>query len=135
MIFDDGKQSFAKISTMAPFKQSKMNGVSNTSYFTKDSSLMKRTGSNGLMEKPEEAEKYLNRKRQLYNGVHEVPCFNLKYTDTPILLSFRFSVFRMNNSKRKIFIGAKMLQGQPAICQRYVHANAHLLLELNEKQA
>jgi hypothetical protein len=120
---------------MAPFKQSKMNNGVNTSYFTKDSTLMKRTGSNGMMEKPEEAEKYLNRKRQLYNGVHEVPCFNLKYTDTPILLSFRFSVFRMNSSKRKIFIGAKMLQGQPAICQRYVHANAHLLLELNEKQA
>ena len=28
-----------------------------------------------------------------------------------------------------------MLAGQPPISMRYVHANAHLLLELNEKQA
>ena len=76
---------------------------------------MKRKGSSSIMDKPEEQEKYLNRKRQLYNGVHEVPCFNLKYSDSPILLSFRFSVFRMNSSKRKIFIGAKMLSGQPSI--------------------
>lgn len=111
MIFDDGKQSFAKISTMGPFKQTSTMNNAKTSYFTKDSGFMKRTGSNGIMEKPEEAEKYLNRKRQLYNGVHEVPCFNLKYSDSPILLSFRFSVFRMNSSKRKVFIGAKMLSG------------------------
>lgn len=67
--------------------------------------------------------------------MHEVPCFNLKYADQPILLTFKFSVFRINNNKRKIFVGAKMLPGQPQISMRYVHVNAHLLLELNEKQA
>jgi len=59
MIFDDGKQSFSKISTtnLAPFKQP----VTNTSYFTKDSSIL--AGSRSLLGKPEEAEKYLHRKR------------------------------------------------------------------------
>jgi hypothetical protein len=68
-------------------------------------------GSKSILEKPGENEKYINRKRQLYNGMHEVPCFNLKYADQPILLTFKFSVFRMNNNKRKIFVGAKMLPG------------------------
>lgn len=39
----------------------------------------------------------------------------------------------MNNAKRKIFMGAKMLNGQAS--NFYVHANAHLLLELSEKEA
>jgi hypothetical protein len=51
MIFDDGKQSFAKISSVAPFKQSTMGA--NTSYFTKDSSIL--AGSKALLDKPEEA--------------------------------------------------------------------------------
>lgn len=59
----------------------------------------------------ENKEQYLNRKRQLYNGIHEVPCFNLKLGDKPILMSFKFSIFRMNNNKRKIFVGAKILPG------------------------
>lgn len=83
-----------------------MRGAS-TSYFTKDSSIL--AGSKTIFDKNNDGEKYLNRKRQLYNGVHEVPCFNLRFADQPILLSFKFSVFRMNSSKRKIFIGAKML--------------------------
>ena len=64
-----------------------------------------------------------------------MPCFNLKLNDKPILLSFKFSIFRMNNAKRKIFIGAKILPGQAKGAMLYVHANAHLLLELSEKEA
>jgi hypothetical protein len=41
----------------------------------------------------------------------------------------------MNNAKRKIFIGAKILPGQSKNAMLYVHANAHLLLELTEKEA
>ena len=106
MIFDDGKQSFSKISTtnLAPFGKGP---GANTSYFTKDSNIL--AGSKSLLTKPEETEKYLHRKRQLYKGVHEIPVFNLKLNTKPILLSFSFSVFRMNNSKRKIFVSAKLL--------------------------
>lgn len=132
MIFDDGKQSFSKVSATnlaPPFKQP----VTNTSYFTKDSSIL--AGSKSLLGKPEETEKYLHRKRQLYKGVHEVPVFNLKLSGKPLLLSFSFSVFRMNNNKRKIFVSAKLLAGQSRVGMMYVHANANLLLELTEKAA
>ena len=107
--------------------------MTNTSYFTKDSSIL--AGSKSLLRKPEEAEKYLHRKRQLYKGIHEVPVFNLKLSNKPILLSFSFSVFRMNNNKRKIFVSGKLLSGQPRVSMSYVHANANLLLELTEKAA
>lgn len=94
---------------MAPFKQSNFTGKTNTSYFTKDSSVL--TGGKSVPGKLGDTQKYLNRKRQLYTAIHEVPCFNLKYADAPILLSFKFSVFRMNNNKKKIFIGAILLPG------------------------
>jgi len=41
----------------------------------------------------------------------------------------------MNNNKRKIFVSAKLLTGQPRIGLAYVHASANLLLELTEKAA
>lgn len=41
----------------------------------------------------------------------------------------------MNDNKRKVFVGAKLLGGQPRISMIYVHANAHLLLEISEKAA
>jgi hypothetical protein len=80
-----------------------------TSYFTKDSSIY--AGSKSIFEKQEDFEKYLSRKRQLYHGMHEVPVFNLKLSSQPILVSFIFTVFRMNNSKRKVFVNAKMVSG------------------------
>jgi hypothetical protein len=110
MIFDDGKQSFSKIQTQnfSPFKKS----GANTSYFTKDSSILGATSKSNLSSK--QAEKYLNRKRCLYTGVHEVPVFCLKLSSKPILASFRFTVFRMNNNQKKVFISAKLLSGQAA---------------------
>ena len=41
----------------------------------------------------------------------------------------------MNNNKRKIFIGAQTLPGQPRNAMLYVHNNAQLLIELSEKEA
>lgn len=131
MIFDDGKQSFSKIQTQnfSPFKQ---NSGANTSYFTKDSSVL---GSKAKLT-GKQKEKYLNRKRILYTGIHEVPVFCLKLSSKPILASFRFTVFRMNNSQKKVFISAKLLNGQASqISQQYVHGNANLLLDISEKAA
>lgn len=72
----------------------------------------------------------------LYTGIHEVPVFCLKFSSKPILASFRFTVFRMNNNQKKIFISAKLLSGQASqISQQYVQGNANLLLDISEKAA
>ena len=64
-----------------------------------------------------------------------MPVFNLVKGKQPILVNFRFSVFRIS-SKKKIFIQAKILPGQKnRIISLYVHPNANLVLELTEKQA
>mgnify|MGYP006996200924 CR=1 FL=1 len=73
-----------------------------TTYFTKEEER------NNAQESPE---KYLQRKRNLYHGVHEVPVFNLKISSKPILLSFKFTIFRMNTNNRKIFVAAKLSVG------------------------
>jgi len=90
MIFDDGKQQFSKISTNAPFKRPN----ADTTYFTKEANANQHNQAS-LQESPE---KYLQRKRNLYHGVHEVPVFNLKISNKPVLLSFKFNVFRMNTN-------------------------------------
>ena len=103
MIFDDGKQQFSKIQTNAPFRRPN----AGTTYFTKETEGNLHN-TNSLHESPEQ---YLQRKRNLYHGVHEVPVFNLKISNKPILLSFKFNVFRMNTNQRKIFVAAKLLAG------------------------
>jgi len=74
-------------------------------------------------------------KRHLYQQIHEVPVFNLRVSNQPILVSFRFTVFRMAN-KKKIFVQAKMLQtSMSKLVLMYVSLDAPLSLELTEKQA
>lgn len=77
---------------------------------------------------------YMSRKRQLYQGFHEVPVFNLRIGNKPVLLRFRFSVFRMNN-KKKVFVSAKLSSKQPLIASDYVSPHSNLILELTEKEA
>ena len=69
MIFDDGKQSFSKIETgsLSPHKMSQ-------NYFQSQPSTMRIK---------DEARKG---KRFLYTGVHEIPVFNLRISNQPILI-------------------------------------------------
>ena len=45
-------------------------------------------------------------KRHLYEGMHEVPVFNLKFQDEPVLHAFKFNIYR---TAIKIYLVAKML--------------------------
>lgn len=64
-----------------------------------------------------------------------MPVFNLKQSNQPILVSFRFNIFRILN-KRKIFVQAKIMPSElTKTVLLYVDQNANLLLELTEKQA
>ena len=45
-------------------------------------------------------------RRYLYEGLHEVPVFNLKFQNEPSLLAFKFNVYR---TAVKIYVEAKML--------------------------
>jgi hypothetical protein len=67
--------------------------------------------------------------------MHEVPVFNLRIGSQPVLLAFRFTVFRLANRK-KIFISARVAHENNAqIAMLYVHTGNALLLELTEKAA
>lgn len=55
-------------------------------------------------------------RRYLYEGLHEVPVFNLKHQDLPVLLGFKFTVYR---TAVKIYIEAKMLPQQTNYRQTY----------------
>lgn len=101
IIFDDGKQSFSKIQTNAVSPHQRSQAMS---YFTKDQAAL---GSNSRLNGGSEFQPPRS-KRHLYSGVHEVPVFNLKISSQPILVSFRFNIFRLVN-KSKIFVQAKLL--------------------------
>ena len=45
-------------------------------------------------------------KRYLYEGYHEIPVFNLKFQDEPVLLAFKFTIYR---TSVKIYAEAKLL--------------------------
>ena len=45
-------------------------------------------------------------RRYLYEGLHEVPVFNLKFQNEPSLLSFKFNIYR---TAVKIYVEAKLL--------------------------
>ena len=45
-------------------------------------------------------------RRYLYEGLHEVPVFNLKVQDQPVIMGFKFNVYR---TAIKIYVEAKML--------------------------
>ena len=45
-------------------------------------------------------------RRFLYEGLHEIPVFNLKYQEAPVMLGFKFSAYR---TAVKIYIEAKLL--------------------------
>lgn len=71
----------------------------------------------------------------LYTGQHEIPVFNLRVGSQPVLLAFRFKVFRLAN-KKKIFISARMAnENDLKIAMIYVNTGNALLLELTEKAA
>ena len=74
-----------------------------------------------------------NRKRHLYQGFHQIPVFNLKYQDMPVMLTFKFMVYR---TSIKIYIEAKLypLPEQAKICYM-VNKNRQLILELSERLA
>ena len=46
-------------------------------------------------------------RRLLYEGLHEIPVFNLKYQEAPVMLAFKFTAYR---TAIKIYVEAKMLQ-------------------------
>ena len=72
-------------------------------------------------------------RRYLYEGYHEVPVFNLKHQDLPVLLAFKFNVYR---TAVKIYVEAKMLPQQTNHRQAYfVNRNKQLILELSERLA
>lgn len=75
------------------------------------------------------------KRRVLYQGMHEIPVFNLRVGSQPVLLAFRFTVFRLAN-KKKIFISARMAnENDLKIALIYVNTGNALLLELTEKAA
>ena len=41
-----------------------------------------------------------------------MPVFNMKISNKPILLSLKFTIFRINNNKIKVYIAAKLINGQ-----------------------
>ena len=45
-------------------------------------------------------------RRYLYEGLHEVPVFNLKFQNEPVMLGFKFTVYR---TSVKIYVEAKLL--------------------------
>ena len=45
-------------------------------------------------------------RRYLYEGTHEVPVFNLKHQNEPVMMSFKFAAYR---TSIKIYIMAKLL--------------------------
>lgn len=45
-------------------------------------------------------------RRYLYEGLHEVPVFNLKFQNEPVMLGFKFLVYR---TSVKIYVEAKLL--------------------------
>ena len=49
------------------------------------------------------------RKRILYTGNHQIPVFNLKFQDEPVLLYFKFVVYR---TAVKIYVEAKLFANQ-----------------------
>jgi hypothetical protein len=117
LILDDGKQSFRKIQT---FEQPSLYSFQRKHSFV---------GSQLPLQS-----KQRTSQRQLYKGVHEVPVFNLAVDEKPVLLAFKFSVFRMSN-KKKVFVSAHLKARPGSLAQSYVSADANLMLELSEKEA
>lgn len=66
----------------------------------------------GIINKAGKRKLYKERgqKRHLYQGHHEVPVFNLKQQDEPVMLSFRFACYR---TSVKIYVEAKLVVTQP----------------------
>lgn len=72
-------------------------------------------------------------KRYLYEGYHEIPVFNLKFQDEPVLLAFKFTIYR---TSVKIYAEAKLLQTQTNHTYAYfVNKNKQLILGLSERLA
>ena len=72
-------------------------------------------------------------KRHLYEGLHEIPVFNLKFQNEPVLLAFKFNVYR---TAVKIYVEAKMLPLQNNFRFNYfINRNKQLILELSERLA
>ena len=73
-------------------------------------------------------------RRYLYEGVHHVPVFNLKFQNQPVLLAFKFIVYR---TSIKIYIEAKLMPTfqDNARWQYFINRNKQLILELTERLA
>ena len=72
-------------------------------------------------------------RRYLYEGSHKVPVFNLKIQEQPVLLGFKFIVYR---TTVKIYIEARMLHHQEnGRFAYFVNRNRQLILELSERMA
>jgi hypothetical protein len=73
-------------------------------------------------------------KRYLYQGIHEIPVFNLKIQDEPIMFIFKFTVYR---TAVKIYFEAMLFPNQltPHESTHFINKNKRLVLELSEKLA
>lgn len=72
-------------------------------------------------------------RRYLYEGFHQVPVFNLKYQEPPVLLKFKFIVYR---TAVKIYVEAKLLSmHENARFNYFINKNRQLILELSERLA
>ena len=72
-------------------------------------------------------------RRYLYEGSHKIPCFNLKFQEQPVLLAFKFIIYR---TSVKIYIEAKMLMHQEnGRFAYFINRNRQLILELSERMA
>ena len=74
-------------------------------------------------------------RRYLYEGLHQIPVFNLKFQNEPVLIAFKFTIYR---TSVKIYVEAKMLaeheQENPRYCF-FINRNRQLILELSERLA
>ena len=74
-----------------------------------------------------------NKRRLLYEGVHEIPVFNLKLQDQPVLLQFKFTAYR---TSIKIYIeGRIFLKPEQVRYAHFINRNRQLIVELSERMA
>ncbi len=69
-------------------------------------------------------------RRILYQGEHQIPVFNLKFSEQPQIHRLKFIIYRTLN---KIYFEAKPLR--ELIMSRYVNTNVQLIVSLSEKLA
>lgn len=89
----------------------------------------------GIINKAGKKRVYRDRthKRHLHEGIHEIPVFNLKFQNEPVMLPFKFIVYRSNI---KIYVEAKLVPyNENNRFNFFINRNKQLILQLSERLA